>query len=94
MGWGKLAAALFKQGKIEQFNESVGIKLAPIIYGLLTIVPFIVLIFSILALVDFYKIGTFVILLFFAVYSAGLGRKAACQSCKMNTYCKGTVAKS
>src|SRR4030042_4341532 len=41
LGWGKLAAKMFKQGKVENFNESIGIRLAPLTYGLLTIIPLI-----------------------------------------------------
>lgn len=94
LGWGKLTAAMFKKGKIEEFNESIGIKLAPLIYGLLTIIPFILVIISLVLVVDFYKIGILILLLVLSFYSAGLGRKAACESCKMNTYCKGSVVKS
>jgi hypothetical protein len=93
LGWGKLAALLFKQGKLEQFNESVGLKLAPLIYGILTIIPFILIIISLVVLFDFYKIGVLILLIIFSGYSAGLGRKIACSSCKMNTYCKGSVVK-
>ena len=93
MGWGKLAAALFKQGKIEEFNDSIGIRLAPVIYGLLTIFPIILIIISIVLLVDYYKIGVLVLLLFFAWYSSGISRKSACRNCKMNTSCKGSAVK-
>jgi len=93
MGWGKLAAALFKQGRIEEFNESIGLRLAPIIYGLLTIFPLIVVLIAIIAEIDFYKIAVLVILLFFSVYSGSISRKSACASCKMNTMCKGSAVK-
>jgi hypothetical protein len=93
MGWGKLAAALFKQGRIEEFNESIGLRLAPIIYGLLTIFPLIVVIVAIIAEIDFYKIAVLVILLFFSVYSGSISRKSACASCKMNTMCRGSAVK-
>jgi len=93
MGWGKLAAALFKQGRIEEFNESIGLRLAPIVYGLLTIFPLIVVLYVIIAEIDFYKIAVLVILLFFSVYSGSISRKSACASCKMNTMCKGSAVK-
>lgn len=93
MGWGKLTAALFKQGKIEEFNDSVGLRLAPIVYGLLTIFPLIVVLISIIAEIDFYKIAVLVILLFFSVYSGSISRRSACASCKMKTMCKGSAVK-
>ncbi len=93
MGWGKLAAVLFKQGKIEEFNESIGVRLAPIVYGLLTIFPLIVVVISIIAEIDYYKIAVLVILLVFFVLSGNVSRKAACASCKMNTVCKGSAVK-
>jgi hypothetical protein len=93
LGWGKLAAALFKQGRIEEFNESIGLRLAPIVYGLLTIFPLVVVLVAIIAEIDFYKIAVLVILLFFSVYSGSISRKSACASCKMNTMCKGSAVK-
>lgn len=93
LGWGKLAAALFKQGKIEEFNESIGLRVAPIVYGLLTIFPLIVVVVAIIAEIDYYKIAVLVILLFISFYSGSLSRKSACASCKMNTMCKGSAVK-
>lgn len=93
LGWGKLAAALFKRGDIEQFNDSIGIRLAPIVYGLLTIFPLIVVIVALVLEFDYYKVGVLVILVFFAIYSGGISRRSACADCKMNTVCKGSVVK-
>src|SRR5450756_2878768 len=39
--WGKLSALLFKEGDIEKFGESLGLKLAPATYGLLTLTPLV-----------------------------------------------------
>jgi hypothetical protein len=93
MGWGKLAAVLFKQGRIEEFNESIGVRLAPIVYGLLTIFPLILVVYVIIGEMDFYKITVLVILLIFSVLSGSVSRKSACSSCKMNTVCKGSAVK-
>jgi hypothetical protein len=92
LGWGKLSAVFFKQGNIEHFND-VGPKLAPLVYGMLTLVPFILIILSLLRVIDYYRIGVLILLFLSSAYSAGLGRKNSCASCKMNTYCKGTVVK-
>ncbi|MBP8933659.1 MAG: hypothetical protein KBG67_04440 [Candidatus Atribacteria bacterium] len=40
-GWGKLSALFFKKGDTQKFNSSYGLKLAPLTYGLLTLVPLI-----------------------------------------------------
>lgn len=93
MGWGKLAAAMFKKGKTEDFNDSIGLKLAPVVYGLLTIIPIIVIIISIILVFDYSKIVILAFLLFFAVYSGGVSRRAACSSCKMRSSCKGSAVK-
>jgi hypothetical protein len=93
MGWGKIASALFKQGKIEEFNESIGLRLAPLVYGLLTIFPLIVVLVVLIGEFDYYKVAVLVILLFFALYSGSISRKSACASCKMNTTCRGSAVK-
>ena len=41
LGWGKLSVMLFSQGDIEKFGTCTGIKLAPLTYGLLTLIPLI-----------------------------------------------------
>jgi hypothetical protein len=93
MGWGKLAAVLFKQGRIEEFNESIGVRLAPIVYGLLTFFPLIVVVYVIIGEMDFYKVTVLAILLVFSVLSGSVSRRSACASCKMNTVCKGSAVK-
>jgi hypothetical protein len=93
MGWGKIASALFKRGNIEQFNESIGLRLAPIVYGLLTIFPLIVVLLVLIFEFDYYKLAVLVILLFFSVYSGSISRKSACADCKMKTTCKGSAVK-
>jgi hypothetical protein len=92
-GWGKLAAALFKRGKNEEFHESIGMRLAPIVYGLLTVFPLIVVLIVLIGEFDYYKLAVLVILVFFAVYSGSISRRSACASCKMNTICKGSAVK-
>lgn len=39
---------MFKKGKIEDFQDSIGLKLAPATYGLLMIIPMILLVVSII----------------------------------------------
>lgn len=94
IGWGKLSAKLFKKGKIEEFNNSVGLKLAPLIYGLLLmIIPIVLIIISIVLVFNYYKVGVLVLLLLLSIYSGGIGRKSACSRCKMRLYCRGSAVK-
>lgn len=93
IGWGKLAAALFKQGKIEDFNKGAGQKLPPLTYGVLMIVPLILIIYSIIQVFTYYKIIVLALLLLVAIYSAGIRRKPTCSKCKMKLVCPGCAAK-
>jgi len=93
LGWGKLAAAMFKKGSIDDFPKSIGVKLAPMTYGILMIVPMILIIISIIQLFSWYKIGVLVLLLLISFYSSGISRKFSCSQCKMQGICPGSVAK-
>lgn len=48
IGWGKLSALLFKKGSIEEFGTGTCIKLASITYGLLTLIPLVLIVISII----------------------------------------------
>jgi hypothetical protein len=92
-GWGKLSAKMFKKGKIENFNDGIGIRIAPLLYGLLTIIPIILIIISIILVFDYTKIGALVLLLAISFYSGGVARKTACSNCKMKSFCRGSTVK-
>jgi hypothetical protein len=92
-GWGKLAALLFAQGSIAKFGTSVGVRLAPVTYGLLSLIP---LVLGIIALVtDFTVTELVIVVLLLAVsgYSAVGNRKKSCADCKMRLICPGSAAK-
>jgi hypothetical protein len=93
LGWGKLSAFMFKKGSLEEFPTSIGLKLAPATYGLLMIVPLILLIVSIIQVFSWYKIIVLILLLLVSWYSGGVGRRIACASCKMNVICPGSANK-
>ena len=91
-GWGKLSAAMFKQGRIEDFNDSMGTTLAPAVYGLLTLLP---LVLGTIAAVQHFsaiKPAFLAALLLLGVYSGAISRKRACSRCRMRGYCKGCAA--
>jgi len=89
MGWGKLSALFFKEGNIEKFKYSLGLKLAPLTYGLLTIIPLVLLIISMIFQFDIFKLIVLILLLLVAFYSGGISRKKGCRKCKMRLICPG-----
>ncbi len=93
LGWGKLSAKMFKNGKLEDFAKSPGLKIAPAVYGLMMFIPLIAIVISIVLLFDYTKVGILALLILFSFYSAGIGRKAACSKCKMKLACPGSAVK-
>ena len=93
MGWGKYTAILFKKGNIEKFNTSVGQKLAPLTYGLLSVVPIIFIVTSIFKEFSILKVVVLIFLLLISFYSGAINRKKTCAKCKMRLICKGCAIK-
>lgn len=95
LGWGKLSAKLFKKGKMEAFDSSVGIKIAPLVYGSLTLIPILAL--SISAYNKTIQTSTFLYIFtgiaVLSIYEA-LSRKKICSQCKMKFVCPGSAAKT
>ena len=92
-GWGKLAALMFKQGSMDKFGTSIGVKLAPATYGLLSLVP---LGFVIAAMVQDFEVAqpvVLVLLLAMSAYSGTISRKKSCVNCKMRLACPGCAVK-
>jgi len=93
IGWGKLSALIFKKGSIKKFNTSIGLKLAPITYGLLTLIPLIVVVISIIQGFTISKIVVLILLLLISFYSGTISRKKTCAECKMRLICPGSAVK-
>jgi len=93
MGWGRLSALFFKKGKIENFPNSFGLKLAPLTYGLLTLIPLIFVIISIIQGFTISKIVILILLLLISFYSGAISRKKTCAKCKMRLICPGSAVK-
>jgi hypothetical protein len=91
MGWGKLAALFFEK-KEENFDNCTGIKIAPIVYGFLTLVPIVCLVVSLLSF-SYEKALVLVLLLAVSMYSGTINRKRACAKCKMKDRCPGSAVK-
>jgi len=92
-GWGKLSAVFFKQGNIENFATSIGVKLAPMTYGLLSLIPLVLVIVALIQAVTVAKIVVLVLLLLMSVYSGFISRQKSCVGCKMRLMCPGSTAK-
>ncbi len=93
IGWGKLSALFFNQGNIENFSKSIGVKLAPIVYGLLTLIPMIVVTISLIQQSTVPKLLVLLAILLIGFYSGTLSRKKTCRNCKMRLLCPGSAVK-
>ena len=93
IGWGKLSAMLFRQGSIEKFSTSVGVKLAPVTYGLMTLIPLALIIVALVQEVTAPKVVILVLVLLISAYSGAFSRKKSCATCKMRLICPGSAAK-
>ena len=80
IGWGKLAALLFKKGDIAKFTTSAGIKIAPFVYGSLTLIPLALLIASMLIQFTLFKLSILILLLVIGFYSGTVSRKGPVQA--------------
>jgi hypothetical protein len=92
-GWGKLAALFFKEGDMEKFSTGSGIKLAPGVYGLLSLIPMVLVVISIIMEFTVPKIIVLAVLLLVSIYSGFLSRKKGCVNCKMKLACPGNADK-
>lgn len=93
MGWGKLSAIFFRKGDVDKFSSSIGIKLAPVTYGLLTLIPLILIVISLVRGFSIFKVVLLILLLFISFYSGSINRKKTCAKCKMRIICPGSAVK-
>ena len=92
-GWGKLSALFFKKGDTQKFSSSYGLKLAPLTYGLLTLIPLISVVISFTQGFTIPKIVVLILLLLISFYSGTVNRKKTCEKCKMRLICPGSAVK-
>jgi len=93
IGWGQLAALMFRQGSMDRFAASIGVKLAPMTYGLLSLIP---IVFCIVAMVQDFQVAqpiVLVLLIAISAYSGAASRKKSCVNCKMRLMCPGAAVK-
>ncbi|HEX75057.1 MAG TPA: hypothetical protein G4O12_00585 [Dehalococcoidia bacterium] len=95
IGWGKLSALMFPKGDEDKFSTSLGQKIAPITYGILTVIPIVFLVTSMFdsSRLLIPKIIVLVLLLAVSFYSGTSGRKKGCSNCKMRLVCGGSAVK-
>ena len=92
LGWGKLSALLFKKGSIEKFRTCVGIRLAPPTYGLLALVPMVLIVISLIRDYTIEKALVLALLVALTLFTAFLSRKRTCALCRMRLICPGSAA--
>ncbi len=83
----------FKKGDINEFSTSTGLKVAPITYGLLSLIPLILITISVIQDFTIFKIIVLLLLLLISFYSGAINRKKACSNCKMRIICPGSAVK-
>lgn len=93
IGWGKLAARLYKQGDISQFAGCTGIKIAPFFYASLSLVPLILGVIALFFHFSWLLVLLLALLLAIGFYSGTVSRKKACTHCKMRLICPGSAVK-
>ncbi|MBN2039070.1 MAG: hypothetical protein JW864_03450 [Spirochaetes bacterium] len=92
VAWGNISALLYKQGKIEEFSGCTGQKIAPVLFGLMALIPAVSGIISMILNFSVYKLMLFILLLAVILYSSVISRKMSCAKCKMKIICPGSAA--
>jgi len=91
MGWGKLSSCLFKE---KSGNYELGMKLAGLTWGLLTIVPIVAIPAAMFLRREFLVPGGISLATFLAIMAVNqFVRKKGCAQCKMKHICKASAAK-
>jgi len=90
-GWGKLSSRLFKE---KSGNYELGMKLAGLTWGLLTIIPIIAIPIAMFLHGEFLILSGICLAGFLAIMVINqFGRKKGCGQCKMRYICKASAAK-
>jgi hypothetical protein len=92
-GWGRLSAMLFSKGSTGQYSSCAGVKIAPVVYACLLLVPLVLCIAALFQEITFGNIITLVLLLVVSVYSSLIARKETCGNCRMRLICPGSAVK-
>lgn len=94
VGWGKLSAVFCQKGDIKEFRKSIGVKIAPITYGLLSLIPIIFIAISMMREFHVSQAVVLALLLIISFYSGTVSRKKTCAECKMKLICPGSAVSS
>ena len=90
-GWSKLSSCQFKQ---KSGNYELGMKLAGMTWGLLTIIPIIAISLAMFLHKDFLISGGISLVGFIVIMIINqFGRKKGCSQCKMRYICKASASK-
>lgn len=91
VGWGKISALFFKKGNEEEFQSCTGLKIAPVFFVLLALIPVILVIISSIKSFLLIKIIILLTLLIVVIFSSVILRKKSCALCKMKSICPGSA---
>ena len=93
-GWGKLASLMFSKGDESKFRTSIGVRMAPAVYGLLALVPLVLGTIAVIISPEQreVRIAALVGLVAVTFYSGYIARKKTCSTCRMNEHCPGSAA--
>ncbi len=90
-GWGKLSSCLFRY---KSGNYEIGLKLAGVTWGLLTIIPVIAIPLAMFMYGDFLISGGISLTGFLVIMAMNqFGRKTGCSQCKMRYICGASAAR-
>lgn len=90
-GWSKLSSCQFKQ---KSGNYELGMKLAGITWGLLTIIPIVTIPLTMFLHREFLVAGGISLACFLIIMAISqFGRKKGCSQCKMRYICKASASK-
>ncbi len=92
-GWGLLASWFFSRRPLDEFSDNPGVRLAPLVYGGITLVPLVVSVGLLIRGATTALVILPALLLALGFYSSGPGRRRACSACKMRLVCKGSMVK-
>ena len=92
MGWGKVSAWLFKKGRIKHFNKGSSQSFGIATYNILTIVPVILIIVSMVLDFEIIKVAALALFLTAYFWKGKVVYKKACSQCKMRFVCRLSAA--
>ena len=93
IGWGKLAALLYRQGSVDRFRSGIGIRVAAVTYGLLSLLPPVLVVVALAQTFSVVKLVVLALFLLVLLYILIPGRNKTCGNCETRLICPGGGAR-